>query len=163
MRRYRAVSIVVFALSVSALVGGLFGGQALAVDEKVPAHYKTFSAALTAIESSYVDTIDSDRLVYGAIRGMLGTLDPHSSFFDPREYAQMRERQEGRYYGIGIQIQAIEGDITAMRVFEGSPANRAGMRRGDAIVTVGGETAKGWTTEQAMNKLRGAKGTPVRI
>ena len=163
MRRYRAVSIVVFALSVSALVGGLFGGQALAVDEKVPAHYKTFSAALTAIESSYVDTIDSDRLVYGAIRGMLGTLDPHSSFFDPREYAQMRERQEGRYYGIGIQIQAIDGDITAMRVFEGSPANRAGMRRGDAIVTVGGETAKGWTTEQAMNKLRGAKGTPVRI
>ncbi len=163
MRRYRAVSIVVFALSVSALVGGLFGSQALAVDEKVPAHYKTFSAALTAIESSYVDTIDSDRLVYGAIRGMLGTLDPHSSFFDPREYAQMRERQEGRYYGIGIQIQAIDGDITAMRVFEGSPANRAGMRRGDAIVTIGGETAKGWTTEQAMNKLRGAKGTPVRI
>ena len=75
----------------------------------------------------------------------------------------MRERQEGRYYGIGIQIQAIDGDITAMRVFEGSPANRAGMRRGDAIVTIGGETAKGWTTEQAMNKLRGAKGTPVRI
>ena len=75
----------------------------------------------------------------------------------------MRERQEGRYYGIGIQIQAIDGDITAMRVFEGSPANRAGMRRGDAIATIGGEPAKGWTTEQAMNKLRGAKGTPVRI
>ncbi len=163
MRRYRALSVVVFALSVSALVGGLFGSQALAVDDKVPAHYKTFSAALTAIESSYVDTIESDRLVYGAIRGMLATLDPHSSFFDPREYAQMRERQEGRYYGIGIQIQAIDGDITAMRVFEGSPANRAGMRRGDAIATIGGETAKGWTTEQAMNKLRGAKGTPVRI
>ena len=163
MRRYRAVSFVVFALSVSALVGGLFGSQALAGDEKVPAHYKTFSAALVAIQSGYVDEIDSDRLVYGAIRGMLGTLDPHSSFFDPREYAQMRERQEGRYYGIGIQIQAIDGDITAMRVFEGSPANRAGMRRGDAIVTIAGETAKGWTTEQAMNKLRGAKGTPVRI
>ena len=163
MRRYRAVSIVVFALSVSALVGGLFGSRALAVDEKVPEHYKTFSAAIAAIESSYVESIESDRLVYGAIRGMLATLDPHSSFFDPREYAQMRERQEGRYYGIGIQIQAIDGDITAMRVFEGSPANRAGMRRGDAIVTIGGEPAKGWTTEQAMNKLRGAKGTPVRI
>ena len=53
------------------------------------------------------------------MRGMLGTLDPHSSFFDPREYAQMRERQEGRYYGIGISIQAIDGDITAMSVFEG--------------------------------------------
>ena len=74
---------------------------------------KTFSAALGAIESSYVDTVDADRLVYGAIRGMLGTLDPHSSFYDPKEYAPMRERQEGRYYGLGITIQAINGDITA--------------------------------------------------
>src|ERR1700759_5463507 len=129
MRRFRPVSAVVFVLVLSALVGGIFGRHALATDDKVPEHYKTFTAALSAIESTYVDKGDSGRLVYGAIRGMLGTLDPHSSFFDPREYAQMRERQEGRYYGLGITIQSINGDITAAGVIEGSPAHRLGGRR----------------------------------
>jgi carboxyl-terminal processing protease len=94
---------------------------------------------------------------------MLATLDPHSSFFDPREYAQMLERQEGRYYGLGITIASIDGDITAQSVFEGSPAFSAGVRRGDVIATVAGESAKGWTTLEAQNKLRGPKGSPVRI
>src|SRR3954463_8799866 len=163
MRRIRPVSAVVFVVALSALIGGTFGRNALATDDKVPEHYKTFSAALSAIESGYVDKVDSDRLVYGAVRGMLGTLDPHSSFFDPKEYAQMRERQEGRYYGLGITIQTIDGDITAASVFEGSPAYKNGIRRGDIIAKIGGEEAKGWTTEQAMRKLRGPKGTPVQI
>src|SRR3989449_11145647 len=163
MRRYRSLSAVVFAIVVSALVGGFFGRSALAIDDKVPEHYKTFSAALSAIETSYVDKVEADRLVYGAVRGMLGTLDPHSSFFDPREYAQMRERQEGRYYGLGITIVAIDGDITAQGVFEGSPALKKGVRQGDVIARIAGEDAKGWTTEQAMRKLRGPKGTNIEI
>jgi carboxyl-terminal processing protease len=163
MRRYRSLSAVVFAIVVSALVGGFFGRSALAIDDKVPEHYKTFSAALNAIETTYVDKVESDRLVYGAVRGMLGTLDPHSSFFDPREYAQMRERQEGRYYGLGITIVAIDGDITAQGVFEGSPAYKKGVRQGDVIARIAGEDAKGWTTEQAMRKLRGPKGTNIEI
>src|SRR5216683_2901601 len=163
MRRYRLVSVLIFAIALSALVGGLFGPGVLATDDRVPERYKTFTAALSAIESSYVDKVDSDRLVYGSVRGMLGTLDPHSSFFDPREYAQMRERQEGRYYGIGVSIQAIDGDITAMLVFEGSPAYKKGIRRGDVLAKVGGEDAKGWTVEQAMHKLRGPKGTNVAV
>jgi carboxyl-terminal processing protease len=110
-----------------------------------------------------VDKVESDRVVYSAIRGMLSTLDPHSSFFDPREYAQMRERQEGRYYGLGITIQSVAGDITAASVFEGSPAYRVGIRRGDVMARIDGEDAKGWTTEQAMRKLRGAKGTQVNV
>src|ERR1700681_2075914 len=136
MRRYRLVPVLIFAIAISALVGGLFGPGVLATDDRVPERYKTFTAALSAIESSYVDKIDSDRLVYGAVRGMLGTLDPHSSFFSPKEYAQMRERQEGRYYGIGVSIQAIDGDITAMQVFEQSPAYKKGIRRGDVMANV---------------------------
>src|SRR3954447_8637955 len=162
MRRYRSLSIVVSAIAVSALVGGFFGKSLLAHD-KVPDHYQAFTAALSAIESSYVDKIDSDRLVYGAVRGMLSTLDPHSSFFDPREYAQMRERQEGHYYGIGIQISAVDGDIIAQFVFEGSPAHKQGVRQGDVIANIAGEVTKGWNTDQAMKKLRGARGTPVQI
>src|SRR6266850_1519591 len=163
MRRYRPLPAVVFAILVSALVGGLFGRSALATDDKVPEHYRAFTAALNAIETSYIDKVEADRLVYGAVRGMLGTLDPHSSFFDPREYAQMRERQEGRYYGLGITIVAIDGDITAQGVFEGSPAFKKGVRQGDVIARIAGEDAKGWTTEQAMRKLRGPKGTNIEI
>jgi carboxyl-terminal processing protease len=163
MRVVRPVSSLVFVIAVSALVGGLFGRSALAVDDRVAERYATFSAALSAIEAQYVDKVESDRVVYSAIRGMLGTLDPHSSFFDPREYAQMRERQEGRYYGLGITITAVDGNITAASVFEGSPAYRNGIRRGDIISKINGEDAKGWTTEQAMGKLRGPKGTVVHV
>jgi carboxyl-terminal processing protease len=163
MQRFRLFSGVASAVAVCALVGGLLGPSLLATDERVPERYKTFTAALSAIESSYVDKVDSDRLVYGAIRGMLATLDPHSSFFDPQEYARMRERQEGRYYGIGIQITSNDGDIIAATVFEGSPAHKQGIRRGDVIAVVDGESAKGWTIEKAQSRLRGARGTPVKL
>ena len=159
MRRYRAVPAVVFAIVVSALVGGLFGRSALATDDKVPDHYKAFTAALDTIENKYIGKSESDSLVYGAIRGMLGTLDPHSSFFDPKEYARMRERQEGRYYGLGIQISnTAENDVVATGVFEGSPAYKKGVRRGDIILKIGEEDAKGWGTDRVMGKLRGPKG-----
>jgi carboxyl-terminal processing protease len=163
MRRFRPASAAFVAVAVCALVGGSLGPSAQTMDGKVPEHYEAFTAALSAIQSNYVETVESDRLVYGAIRGMLSTLDPHSSFFDPREYAQMRERQEGRYYGLGITIAAIDGDIIAQSVFEGSPAYRKGIRRGDVIARIAGEDAKGWTTEQAMLKLRGPKGTNVQV
>jgi carboxyl-terminal processing protease len=163
MRRYRPLPAVVFAILVSALVGGLFGRSALATDDKIPEHYKTFSQALSAIESNYVDKVESDALVTSAIRGMLATLDPHSSYFTPQEYARMRERQEGRYYGIGVSIVSLDNDITAVVVFEGSPAYKKGIRSGDIIAKVNGDSAKGWTTEKAMSVLRGPKGTPVHI
>mgnify|MGYP003906349343 CR=1 FL=1 len=118
MPRLRAMPALLFVIAVSALVGGIFGRDALATDDRVLEYQKTFSAALGAIESNYVETVDADRLVYGAIRGMLATLDPHSSFYDPKEYSAMRERQEGRYYGLGITIQSINGDITASSVFD---------------------------------------------
>jgi carboxyl-terminal processing protease len=170
MRRYRPLSAVVLAVAAFALVGGFFGSRLSATDDNAQDHYKAFTAALSAIETSYVDKIESDRLVYGAVRGMLSTLDPHSSFYDPREYARMRERQEGHYYGIGIEITAIDSDVIAQKVFEGSPSAKAGMRQGDTLARIGGEDTKSWNcstpgdcTERAMKKLRGARGTPVQI
>jgi carboxyl-terminal processing protease len=170
MRRYRSLSAVVSAIAVCALVGGFFGRRLVAADDKVADRYKAFTAALSAIETNYVEKIESDRLVYGAVRGMLSTLDPHSSFYDPREYARMRERQEGHYYGIGIEISQISGDVVAQKIFEGSPSAKAGMRQGDVLARVGGEDTKTWNcetqtdcTDRAMKKLRGARGTPVQI
>ena len=164
MRRFRSLAIAVVVIGLCALVGGFFGRGALAQD-RVPDHYKTFTAALAAIDSDYAGsaTADTDRLVYGAISGMLQTLDPHSSFFDPKSYAQMRERQEGRYYGLGISISVIEDYITVANVFEASPAYQKGVRRGDVIAKIEGEDTKGWTSEKAVTKLRGPKGTFVNI
>src|SRR5688572_3790241 len=161
--RTRSLVAAVSAILVSALVGGVFGKSATATEGSVPDHYRTFTAALTAIQSQYAEPVESDRMVYSAINGMLQTLDPHSSFMDPRTYAQMRERQEGRYYGLGLTISAIDGDITAVRVFEGSPAFSNGIRRGDVIAEVEGVSTKGWTTEATVNKLKGPKGTFVNI
>ena len=161
--RTRPTLVAASAILVSALVGGVFGKSAMATGDSVPEHYKAFTAALTAIQSQYAEPVESDRMVYGAINGMLQTLDPHSSFMDPRTYAQMRERQEGRYYGLGLTISSIDGDITAVRVFEGSPAFSNGIRRGDVIADVEGVSTKGWTTEATVNKLKGPKGTFVNI
>jgi carboxyl-terminal processing protease len=163
MRISRFFPATVLAVVLSALVGGFFGSSVLARQDEVSQQYRVFTAALAAIDREYVEDVPSDRLVYGAIDGLLKTLDPHSSFFDPKNYAQMRERQEGRYYGLGIQIQVIDGDITVMSVFEGSPAFRKGLRRGDIIAKIGTEDAKGWTTEKAVSKLKGPKGTTVDI
>ena len=152
-----------FVIVVCALVGGLFGRSALVAQDQVPDQYKVFTAALSAVEDNYVGEVESDRLVYSAITGMLQTLDPHSSFMDPRSYAQMRERQEGRYYGLGITIKVVDGDVTVFNVFEGSPAYQKGLRRGDVIAQIEGEDTKGWTSEQAVGKLRGPRGTSVNI
>ncbi len=163
MRSSRYFPAAVLAVVLCALAGGLFGSSVLARQDEVTPHYRVFTAALSAVDREYIDSVPSERLVYGAIEGMLKTLDPHSNFFDPRQYAQMRERQEGKYYGLGIQIQVIDGDITVMSIFEGSPAYKKGIRRGDVIAHIEGQDAKGWTSEQAVRKLKGPKGTTVNI
>jgi carboxyl-terminal processing protease len=94
---------------------------------------------------------------------MLRTLDPHSSFLDPTSFSRMLERQEGRYFGIGITIVSINGDVSVTSLFEGSPAYRAGIRRGDVIAGVGDENAKGWTTEDVSRRVKGPRGTTVDI
>jgi carboxyl-terminal processing protease len=171
MRNSRFLPVALLAVILSALVGGFFG-RVLARQDEVTQQYRVFTAALAAIDREYVEEVPSDRLVYGGIEGMLKTLDPHSSFFDPRQYAQMRERQEGRYYGLGIQIQPIDGDITVMSIFEGSPAFKKGLRRGDVIARIESkdaagkmtmQDAKGMSSEDAVKLLKGPKGTSVNI
>jgi carboxyl-terminal processing protease len=174
MRTSRFLPVAILAVVLSAVAGGVLGSSLMARQDEVSQQYRIFTSALSAIEREYVEELPSDRLVYGAIDGMLKTLDPHSSFFDPRSYRQLRERQQGSYYGLGIQIQPIDGDITVMSVFEDSPAYKKGLRRGDVIARIksantkedeakGWQDAKNWTADQAVGQLKGPKGTTVGI
>jgi carboxyl-terminal processing protease len=163
MRTPRFLSVAILAVLISALVGGFVGSSAQATQDQVSQQYRVFTAALAAIDREYVESVPSDRLIYDAVGGMLQTLDPHSSFFDPKQYAQMRERQTGTYFGLGISIQVIDGDIHVMSLFEGSPAYKSGIRRGDVIARIKGEDTKNWTSDQAVKQLKGPKGTKVNI
>ena len=163
MRNPGTLTMAVAIVIVSALLGGLFGGRVMAGQDGLSLQYEAFTTALAAVETTYVGEVDSEQLVYRAIGGMLQTLDPHSSFMDPRSYAQLRERQEGRYYGLGISINVIDGAITVMNLFEGSPAYRTGIRRGDVIERIEGEDATGITSDEAVKRLRGPKGSTVVV
>jgi carboxyl-terminal processing protease len=161
--RNRGIPAAAVVIVVCAAIGGLFGNRVMATQDRTNDRLRVYTAALAAIENEYVEPPETSQLVYGSIDGMLRTLDPHSTFFDPRSYAQMRERQEGKYYGLGITINSADGDINVVSVFEGSPAYRTGIRRGDVIAVIEGQSAKGWTTDQAVTKLKGPKGTKVNI
>ena len=163
MRSPRFVPAALVAVLVSAAVGGVLGRSAAATQDDVWQQYRIYTAALAAVEREYVEPIPSEQLVYSSIDGLLNTLDPHSNFFKPRDYAAMRERQQGSYYGLGVTIASIDGDITIQTIFEGSPAYKQGIRRGDVIARVEGEDMKGWTTDQAVRRLKGPKGTKVNI
>jgi carboxyl-terminal processing protease len=94
---------------------------------------------------------------------MLRTLDPHSNFLEIKEYSTLQERQRGSYYGLGITVQAVEGNITVVSPFEGTPAFRLGIRAGDVISKIEDEDARGMSIDDAVKRLRGAKGSSVRI
>jgi len=159
----------------SALAGGAMGARAGATqDSKLEDRYRMYQIALNAIDKEYVEPVDGAQVVYSSIDGLLRTLDPHSTFFDPKAYDRMREQQSGRYPGIGITIVPVDGLITVTSVFEGSPAYRAGIRRNDVIARVGQpdeankkvvkwEETKGWPSEEVVKRVRGPKGTTVEI
>ncbi len=122
-----------------------------------------FARALAHIEQSYVSEVDSDQLIYGAIRGMLGVLDPHSSFMDPEQFRILASDSEGRYGGVGIEIDARDGWLTVVSVFDKGPAARAGVQPGDRFLAIEGEGARDMPIDQAQERMRGEPGTVVHV
>jgi carboxyl-terminal processing protease len=122
-----------------------------------------FSGILSLIQGNYYREVDEEKLIYSSIRGMLETLDPHSYFLDPDNLSRMREEYTGKYYGLGIQIQKHEENLVVIAPIEGTPASRLGIQPGDVISTIEGESTKPLTSFDAMQKLRGPKGTKVTI
>ena len=147
----------------STLAGGALSGRALAGSGRLSDQMRLYTAMMAAVEQQYVDEVPSDRLVSSSIREMLRTLDPHSNFFEQKDYQTMQERQKGQYYGLGITVQSVDGNITVVAPFEGTPAHRLGIRAGDVISRIEGEDARGMSIDDAVKRLRGPKGTPVKI
>jgi len=163
MKMTRAAVLSLGLLALSAVGGGLLGGRVLAGSSRLGDHLRLYTAILSAVEENYVEPVKSDRLVTSSIREMLRTLDPHSNFLETKEYSTLQERQKGSYYGLGITVQSVEGNITVVSPFEGTPAHRLGIRAGDVISRIEDEDARGMSIDDAVKRLRGAKGTPVRI
>ncbi len=121
------------------------------------------SSIVNLIEQKYYKDVDQEELSYSSIRGMLQTLDPHSYFLDPRHFDRLREEYKGKYYGLGILIQKQGKRLVVISPIEGGPAYRLGIRSGDVISHINGETTEPITSEDAMMKLRGPEGTQVSI
>jgi carboxyl-terminal processing protease len=125
---------------------------------------RLFNNLLVLVEENYASRVDSERAVFGAIDGMLRTLDPHSKFLDPKSFKALREDQTGSYAGLGIQVQSLFEKVTIVsRPFPDSPAEQAGLRVGDMITHVDGKPTRGLSVEEVVSKLRGFAGTKVHI
>jgi carboxyl-terminal processing protease len=122
-----------------------------------------FARALAHIEQSYVEVPHEDVLVEGAIRGMLQVLDPHSAYLDPREMHVLQSDTEGRFGGVGVEIDVDDGWLTVLRVFPGGPAATAGLEQGDRFLTIDGLPARDLSIEDAILRMRGEPGTQVRV
>src|SRR5215472_16141838 len=166
LRPSRAIFCLVLMLVLSAVLGGVFGGQVRATtkDDDVDGAIKHFSTILGLVEENYANDVDSDKAVYGAIDGMLRTHDPHSKFFDPKAFNSLREDQRGKYYGLGITVTTRFGKVTVVSPpFVGSPAEKVGLRVGDVISQVNGESTQGMDLNDVVSKLKGPRGTTVKI
>jgi carboxyl-terminal processing protease len=124
---------------------------------------KTFSEVLNQVQKHYVDETKPKDLIQGAIRGMLATLDPHSAYMTPDMYKEMQVETRGEFGGVGIQIGVKENRLAVIAPIEGTPAHRAGIKAGDFIVKVNDETTKDLTLMDAVQKMRGPKGSKVNL
>jgi carboxyl-terminal processing protease len=168
--RRTAFSLVVF-FAACAMIGTIVSqkvGAQSSTDESVfRDSLRSFTSVYDIVAQNYAEPLSGDKpgkVIYdGAIPGMLRVLDPHSSFYDPKAYAKMREDQHGKYYGVGMLIQPQNNKIVVVTPFEGTPSYRAGIRPGDVIVAVDGKTTDNLNSEDVANMLKGPKGTHVQV
>ncbi len=173
--RRAIVSLTVF-LATCAVGGTLLNtrvsAQSASDESTLRDNLHQFTDVYAVIEQNYADPMTKetvDKAIYdGAIPSMLHVLDPHSNFYDPKAYAQMREDQRGHYYGVGMHIQSSPDKAGVVHVmvidtFEGSPAHKAGIRPGDILVSIDGKSTDGMDSLAVSNVLKGAKGTHASV
>src|SRR5437764_9658431 len=163
----RGLVLMLSVLLVSAALGGIYGPNVRAKGSSsgdAQSSVRNFTQVLDVVQGNYAQKVDVDKIVYqGAIPGMLRMLDPHSNFFDARQWASNREEMRGRYYGVGMGVIPRGERTVVMASYVGGPAFRVGIRPGDIIVNIDDKSVERLSTSEIADLLRGARGTPVRI
>lgn len=159
--------LIALALVITFAAVGIVAGRwsVTLVDAEVEGYenIKIFTEALSHVRKNYVEEIKTKDLIYGAIKGMLSSLDPHSSFMPPDSYKEMQVETKGEFGGIGIQIGMKDGILTVIAPIEDTPAFKIGIKAGDKIMKINDQVTKDMSLNDAVNKMRGPKGTPVKI
>src|ERR1700733_11843164 len=166
MKKTLLAGLVVAAAAVLApLYGpGILARAATPAGDDLDPAVKAVTSAYALVEQNEAEPVDTERTFYaGVIPGMLHALDPHSNFFEPKEYKEMVRKQQAHYYGVGMAIQVDGPKVVVVEPFPGSPAFNADLRRGDWISAVDGKDTTGMDTDQVANMLRGPRGTQVRV
>ena len=131
--------------------------------EKTYKNLEVFSNILSIVQQNYVDDIDTQEAIEGAIKGMLTSLDPHSSFMKPDDFKELQVETKGSFSGIGIEITLKDAVLTVVSPIEGTPADEMGIKAGDRIIKIEDEATKDMSLMEAVKKLRGPKGSEVTI
>ncbi len=169
--RNRLGTFLLISIAAAALLGGFLGGKVSAgppLEKDDKDLLETFTEVFAKIQVGYAREVPSDQLIEHAIRGMLRSLDPHSSFFSARDYDRLQEEQRGKYYGLGITIRPEAPGSGRVVVVEppipGTPAFKAGLRAGDVIAKIEGKPIDDWElNSEVIPNLKGPRGTSVNI
>ena len=155
-----------FAVALAISAGAAFAsGAASALPKKYSPYHKLniFTRVLSYVENNYIEDVEQDKLVYGAIKGMMGTLDPHSSFMDPAQYREMKAETSGQFGGVGFEVEMRDGLLTVMSAIEGTPAAKAGLTTGDVLLKIDEVSTRGMVMDEAVARMHGKKATPVKL
>lgn len=163
MRSFKIISaiLLVFILGVTVGLGRFHKVSALS--NPIYEDLKVFTDVLGLLQKEYVEETKSKDVIYGAIKGMLETLDPHSAFMPPNMYKEMQEETKGRFEGLGIEITVKEGVLTVVSPIEDTPAFKAGIQAKDQILKIDGALTKTLTLMESVKRMRGPKGSKVTL
>jgi carboxyl-terminal processing protease len=134
-----------------------------AVDSSTYREIDEFMSVFERVRSDYVEKVDDNKLMKGAIEGMLASLDPHSSYLDARDFDNMRTQTDGNYGGLGLQVTQEDGAVKVIAPTEDTPAWRAGVKSGDYITHLDGVLIVGGALDDAVDKMRGTPGTSIKL
>lgn len=157
----RTAALVVAAFAGGALCAG--GARARSGDESPYSVVEQMARVLTVVENGYVDPVERDKLLTGAIKGMVAELDPHSAYLPPEDNALFQSETEGKFAGVGIEVEIRDERVVVVSPIEGAPADRAGVRSGDRIVAIEGDPTRGVPLDRLVKKMRGEAGTKVQL
>ena len=160
---HKLLLLILIISILGALIGMASNRKVSATADNVYEDLRVFTDVFTHLQKDYVEETEDQTLIYGAIKGMLNTLDPHSSFMRPEVYREMQMETKGKFEGLGLVIEKKKGLLTVVSPIEDTPAFKAGIQPGDHIIKIDGEPTKNLGLNEAAMKMRGPKGTHVTI